>query len=115
MELAGLDVPKQMQGQSVLPLLQKKGFLSFLQGSKWRKDFFYENLFEDPKIPRTEAVRTERYKYIHYMDYEFEQLYDLKRDPDETINLVDDGKNKKTLDSLRERCDKLAEEVKAGQ
>ena len=115
MELAGLDVPKQMQGQSVLQLLQGKGFLSFLHGNKWRKDFFYENMIENPTIPKTEALRTERYKYIRYMEYEFEQLYDLKSDPNETINLAGDNKHKKTLNSLRKRCDKLVEEVKAEQ
>ena len=112
MQLAGLDVPKTMQGQSVLSLLQKKGFLSFLQGGKWRKDFFYENMYENPTIPRTEALRTERYKYIRYIDYEFEQLYDLEHDPNETINLAGDDKYERTLESLRKRCDQLAEEAK---
>jgi arylsulfatase A-like enzyme len=108
MELAGLDVPKQMQGQSVLP---------FLQGhrSKWRKDFFYENLLENQTIPRTKALRSEQYKYIHYIDYEFEQLYDLRHDPNETINLAGDKKYQRTLKSLRNRCDELAKQVKGGQ
>lgn len=108
LELAGLDVPKTMQGRSFLPFLRGRR-------SKWRKDFFYENLFEHTTIPRTEALRTERYKYIRYIDYEFEQLYDLEHDPTETINLAGDNKYKKTLDSLRERCDELAEEVRGEQ
>jgi arylsulfatase A-like enzyme len=115
LELAGLVVPKTMQGQSVLLLLKETSFLSFLQGRKWRKDFFYEELYENPKIPRTEALRTESRKYIRYIDYEFEQLYDLEHDPNETINLAGDDKYQKTLESLRKRCDKLAEEVKAEQ
>ncbi len=108
LELAGLDVPKKMQGQSLLPLLQGRS-------SRWRKDFFYENLFEHITIPRTEALRTERYKYIRYIDYEFEQLYDLEHDSNETINLAGDDKYKKTLDSLRKHCDELAKEVMGEQ
>jgi len=52
------------------------------------------------------------YKYARYTDYDYEELYDLKLDPDESINLAKDEKYKKTLESLRKRCDKLAREAK---
>ena len=105
LELAGLQAPEQMQGRSLAPLL--KG-----EKPKWRTDFFYEHLFEHPTIPRSEALRTERWKYTRYIDYDCEELYDLKRDPQETVNLAGEKKRARTLRSLRKRCDELAQEAK---
>jgi len=101
LELAGLDAPEQMQGRSLMPLLEGKK-------PGWRTEFFYEHMFEHKTIPRTEALRTQRYKYARYIDCDYEELYDLKNDPAETINLAKDEKYGKTLKSLRKRCDELA-------
>jgi arylsulfatase A-like enzyme len=105
LELAGLEVPQQMQGQSLVPLLKGKR-------PRWRTEFFYEHLFEHATIPRTEALRTQHWKYARYIDYNYEELYDLKNDPAETINLANDEKYGKTLTSLRKRCDELAQKAK---
>ena len=104
LELAGLKVPQQMQGRSLAPLLKGKK-------PKWRTDFFYEHLFEHETIPRTEALRTKRFKFARYIDYNYEELYDLKKDPAETTNLAYDEKYQKTLKSLQKRCDELAQKA----
>jgi arylsulfatase A-like enzyme len=104
LELAGLKIPQQMQGRSLVPLLKGKK-------PKWRTEFFYEHLFEHATIPRTEALRTKRFKYARYIDYNYEELYDLKNDSAETINLADDEKYQKTLKSLQKRCDELAQKA----
>jgi len=105
LELAGLEVPQQMQGRSLLPLVRG-------QNPEWRTDFFYEHLFEHKTIPRSEALRTERFKYLRYVDFDYEELYDLQNDPAETINLAKDEKYRTTLTSLRKRCNELAEKAK---
>jgi arylsulfatase A-like enzyme len=105
LQLAGLNPPPQMQGQSLLPLLTGKR-------TKWRTDFFYEHLFAHKTIPKTEALRTSRFKYARYIDFDYEELYDLKSDPHETQNLAKDQKYRKTLISLRKRCDKLLKAAK---
>ena len=105
LELARLRVPRQMQGQSLVPLL--KG-----QDPEWRTEFFYEHPFVHKTIARTEALRTQRWKYARYIDYDYEELYDLKNDPTETINLAKDEKYQKTLTSLRKRCNDLAQKAK---
>jgi len=105
LQLAGLTVPPQMQGQSILPLLKGKR-------TKWRTDFFYEHLFAHKTIPKTEALRTPRFKYARYIDFDYEELYDLKSDPHETRNLAKDPKHSQTLISLRKRCDKLLQAAK---
>jgi len=105
LELASLEVPQQMQGRSLLPLL--KG-----QNPEWRTEFFYEHPFVHKTIARTEALRTQRFKYARYIDFDYEELYDLQNDPAETINLAKDEKYQKTLISLRKRCDDLANKAK---
>jgi len=105
LELAGIKPPEQMQGCSLVPLLKGKK-------PKWRTEFFYEHPFEHKTIAKTVAVRTPNYKYARYVDYDYEELYDHKLDPDETINLAKDEKYKKTIESLRKHCDQLAQKAK---
>jgi len=105
LELAGLPAPSQMQGKSLVGLLAG-------EKQRWRTDFFYEHLFEHKTIPKSEAVRTQRFKYARYIDYSYEELYDLKNDPHEIVNLAQDKKYRQTLKSLRKRCDKLAQIAK---
>ena len=105
LQLADRNVPEQIQGRSLVPLLTG-------QRPKWRTDFFYEHLFNHPKIPKTEALRTQRFKYARYIDFDYEELYDLKNDPQETVNLAKNEKYRRTLKSLRKRCDELLQMAK---
>ena len=106
LELAGVAVPREMQGRSLVPLL--KG-----SRPKWRTEFFYEHPFEHKTIAKSQALRTQRYKYARYIDFGYEELYDLKNDPHETSNLATYEKHQPTLESLRGHCDELAERAKA--
>lgn len=107
LELAGLEVPQEMQGRSLIPLLNG-------QKTEWRTDFFCEHLFEHPKIPKSEGVRTEHWKYIRYFEQRpiYEELYDLENDPHEARNLVGNPRYVKELDQLRKRCDKVLQRAK---
>jgi arylsulfatase A-like enzyme len=108
LDYAGVAIPKEMDGVSLKPLVA---------GEKpvWRAHFFYEHHYfhsKDPKntIPRTEGVRTERWKYITYTDHpEFVELFDLKTDPLEEHNLAGNDKHK---DQLAEMKALSAKEVK---
>jgi len=105
LQLADLPVPQQMQGRSLLPLLKGKR-------TNWRTDFFYEHLFNHKTIPKTEALRTARFKYARYIDFGYEELYNLESDPQETQNLAEAPNYRQTLKSLRKRCDKLRRAAK---
>ena len=84
LELAGVEIPKDMHGESFLP---------FLKGEKpahWR-DALYYHFYEYPAehaVKRHYGVRTDRYKLIHfYNDIDTWELYDLQEDPSEMKNL----------------------------
>ena len=83
LDLATLDVPPSMQGESLLPMIRG-------EEAEWRTEFFYDHYYLPHRIPASEAVRTERWKYIRYINSDplFEELYDLREDPDETRNLI---------------------------
>ena len=55
-----------------------------------------------------QAVRTERWKYIHYTELEgSDELYDLKKDPYEMKNLISEPSSRGVLESLRADLQRL--------
>lgn len=108
LELAGTPVPAEVQGRSLRPLLDGGA------PPDWRKDFFYEHHFRHPRIPQSECVRGERWKYVRYVDREpvFEQIFDLVRDPLELENAIDDPDAAGVLGLMRDRWRELREAVK---
>lgn len=101
MDLAGISIPQGIQGRSLVP---------FLKGSvvDWRQEILTEHLWDHPEIPQTEAVRTERWKYIRYPQHpEFGELYDLQNDPVEKNNLFFNGRYSEIREKLQKACDRL--------
>jgi arylsulfatase A-like enzyme len=103
LELAGLPVPEQMQGKSLLSLAKSSN-------PSFRKEWYYE-YFEWPNpesVRPHRGIRTERYKLIHYVmePQEFE-LYDLANDPGETKNLYGQPQYRTLQEDLSNRMQKL--------
>ena len=84
LEMAGAEIPANMQGRSLVPIL-KNG-----KADNWRKSIYY-HYYEYPSVhmvPRHYGIRTERYKLMHFYQFGNEwEMYDLKEDPDELTNI----------------------------
>ncbi|MBX3415257.1 MAG: sulfatase [Pirellulales bacterium] len=103
LELAGVPVPASMQGASLAPLVEGRRDVA------WRDRWFYEHLFEHKGLPKSEGVRTERWKYVRFLlpDGRYEQLFDLRMDPREEQDLARDAKHAGRLEELRTACDTM--------
>lgn len=101
--IAGVRAPKEMQGVDLFSVLENE--------IPERSDFFYQHYFlGGPRIPRVEGVVTKDFKYMNYVEHNYEELFDPVNDPHETTNLVNDPKHKKKLEALRKRYKALKNE-----
>lgn len=103
LDLAGVERPPQFEGKSFVPLAEGK---PLPKGEKWRDNFVYEYYWEYnyPHTPSTFAIRGDRYKYIQYYGvWDTEELYDLKNDPKEMNNLIENPKYVGVVADLRHK------------
>jgi arylsulfatase A-like enzyme len=106
LDFAQAKIPEDMQGKSLKLLLEGK-----VNDEDFR-DAVYYHYYDFPAfhmVKKQYGVRTNRYKLIHfYDDIDTWELYDLKSDPNENTNLINDGRYQSikeklliTLDSLQ--------------
>src|SRR5690606_8348598 len=98
LEIAGVKVPKDIQGLSILPLLTKEKTAV--------RDEMYYHYYENGEhaVSPHFGVRTERYKLIRfYKRVNTWELYDLKKDPSEMHNIYGKKGYEKITKDLKER------------
>lgn len=107
LEMAGADVPDDMQGVSLVPLLKGKN------PARWRSALYY-HYYEYPGIHavrRHFGVRTDRYKLIRfYGDIDAWELYDLREDPSEMHNIYGQPGTERITAKLKHELHDLQEQ-----
>ncbi|MEF3304429.1 sulfatase family protein [Paenibacillus sp. GYB003] len=121
LDYAGIAVPESMQGVSFRPILRGE------HPAGWRTSMYYRYWMHlsEHKVYAHYGVRTEQYKLIYYyadalgtagsedipMPPEWE-LFDLKKDPYEMINVYDDPDYARVAELLEQELYRLQDEVK---
>lgn len=109
LEMAGVKIPSDMQGLSMVPVLKGK------TPANWRKEHYY-HYYEYPavhSVKRHYGISTERYKLIHfYYDIDEWELFDLKSDPQEMKNVYNDPAYASIKADLHKRLKKLMTKYK---
>lgn len=107
LDAAGVPVPGDMQGRSLVPLLRGE------PPGDWRESFYY-HYYEYPgwhDVARHYGVRTARHKLIYFYTLDEWELYDLEKDPDELTSVYDDPSYADVVDELKAELARLREEL----
>ena len=104
LEAAQIEIPDDMQGESLIPLL--KG-----DTSQWNRESVYYHYYEYPgahMVKRHYGIVTKKFKLVHfYYDIDEWELYDRKNDPQEMKNVYYDPAYANTVTELHKKLDEL--------
>ena len=105
LQVAGLPVPADMQGRSLLPLFQNQ------RPADWRTSFYY-HYYEFPQphhVRPHRGVVTDRYKLVHYYgpDLDEWELLDRQVDPLELKSFHTDPAYAPVVADLKQELDRL--------
>jgi arylsulfatase A-like enzyme len=108
LEIAGVEIPADMQGRSIAPILAGH------ETPDWRKSVYY-HYYEFPQPhhvhPHT-GVRTARYKLIHFYTIDAWELFDLEKDPHELKSVYDDPAYAQIVTDLKHELQRLKDQYK---
>lgn len=111
LDMAGVEVPDDMQGRSLVPLLKGE------TPDDWRKSHYYHYYeFEADRktahmVRRHYGVRTDRYKLIHFYNVGEWEFYDLEKDPREMRNVYADARYADVVAELSQEVTRLQGEL----
>jgi arylsulfatase len=104
----GLTPPAAMQGRDLAEAYASR------KGPRWREEFFYEHptVTSRDRIPSSQGVIRRDWKYVIYPEWAYEQLFDLKTDPSEVANVIDDPAHAKRASAMREKAESWRRSVR---
>ncbi len=98
LKLAGNEPDKAMQGIDLVDMVANN--------KASRKEFFYEHTYlGTPRLPKVEGIIQKNMKYMLYTEHNYEELFDLKTDPDEKINQSKNVNYATILSKMRKKYD----------
>jgi len=107
MDMAGLPVPADMQGRSLVPLLKGE------RPADWRTSWYYRyyDYPNEHNAPPQYGVRTETHKLIYFWRKNQWEMYDLVADPSELHNIYKDKSQADTVAKLKAEMFRLKKEL----
>ena len=108
LDFAGVEVPSDIQGASLKPVLETKARL--LPTGVKQPTIIIMNIRQNTTVKRHYGIRTQDFKLIHfYNDIDEWEMYDMKADPREMNNIfgkAEYAKKQKELMQLLEETQK---------
>jgi len=105
LDIADVETPKYMQGESMVKLFDEQ------PDQNWRESFMFEYYVDDAYPyagPNMLAIKNDRYKLIDaFLENDIDELYDLKKDPGEMNNLINNEEYNEVENKLRKDLEKL--------
>jgi len=106
LEWAGIDKPKEIRGHSITPLMHGK--------SGDHPGFAFSETHSEGNCTGSFMVRKGDWKYIHYSYYD-DLLFNIKEDPNEFTNRIDDPAASDMLADLKSILNKTVDTEKVTQ
>jgi arylsulfatase A-like enzyme len=112
LEAAGVKIPDDMQGLSLLPVFKNNGETP----ADWRKAIYYFYSGEDTHaVPAHNGVRDDRYKLFHLPETGEWQLFDLEKDPMEMKSVAQDPAYSEVLAAMKKTYGELRAQYKVSK
>ena len=110
LEAAGVPVPAEMQGRSLIPVLRRR------TPKDWRKSFYY-HYYEHPgphNVRRHYGVVTDRYKLVRFYEpgSDYWELFDRQADPRELASVYGRPETADVQRQLHAELDRLRRDLK---
>lgn len=112
LDMAGVAAPAEMQGTSLLPLIDDD-----LGSDSWRQSLYY-HYYEYPGFHSVKAhngVKKGHYKLMHFYKYDIWEMYDLKADPLEMNNVYGQAEYESIQLELHGELEKLIQQYQVPQ